>query len=167
MEVKVKGRTAEPQDSEDSDDNKIVQIIHQSVKDFLLSNNFAGCITDRIIPSEAHAKLASVCITYLTFPEFNTTPLNYLEMPFLQYATVNWESHAPRAYPLTIEAPTQMHKLNWPKTQHWNTWHGLSRGYTSAERWYYGSSSHRSETWPLFRYEILDCRRAAGELRWF
>jgi hypothetical protein len=89
-----------------------VELVHQSAKDFLLSNhqNFeSSCasIDYRIKLMESHAELALLCLKYLSRDEFGNEPLLNLKLPgrdvgllrntrkypFLAYSTMYWSDH--------------------------------------------------------------------------
>jgi ankyrin repeat protein len=95
--------------------HNIVQLIHQSARDFLL--NLASSDPEISIfvveSSMAHLQIARACIRYLSFDEFNRDALHtssrhecsrelsllYREHPFLEYAAGNWPTHVSKAHP--------------------------------------------------------------------
>ncbi|KAH8154983.1 uncharacterized protein LAJ45_01516 [Morchella importuna] len=124
LEFKI--RTGTPEDLDGS--NKSIQLIHQSVKDFLLNKEVSATSSFWIVPSEAHNHLARVCLTYVTFPEIAEFPLSYPQLsrgepnrPFLEYATIYWTHHVSLAVCETVGG-RQMEKFKWPETNKFNTW---------------------------------------------
>ncbi|RPB08258.1 hypothetical protein P167DRAFT_512474, partial [Morchella conica CCBAS932] len=139
LEFKI--RTGTPEDLDGS--NKSIQLIHQSVKDFLLNKEVSATSSFWIVPSEAHNHLARVCLTYVTFPEIAEFPLSYPQLsrgepnrPFLEYATIYWTHHVSLAVSETVGG-RQMEKFKWPETNKFNTWRENLLG---GER--YGSALH-------------------------
>lgn len=109
-----------------------VQLIHQSVKDYLLEKqtNVVGPTSDPLplmVPRNAHAHLARVCIQYLALPDFNlpaptdsATRSRLLAIPFVRYATQMWIKHAPLAD--ASDRTAYMAIFEWPKRQNFQTW---------------------------------------------
>lgn len=79
---------------------EVVQLIHQSVKDYLLGQKVLATSSFSISPSKAHNHLARVCIAYVTLPESEEYSIYSRPIPewrnilFLVYATRYWVYHA-------------------------------------------------------------------------
>lgn len=103
-----------------------VQLIHQSVKDFLLerkSNAIGRPAQPLMIPSEAHTHLARACITYLAFPDFDISVMSNGERNsgLWDYASAYWITHAPLSE-VCGAATTQMVQFGWPKRKNFRLW---------------------------------------------
>lgn len=102
-----------------------VQLIHQSVKDFLLqriSNTLGRPALPFMIPSKAHTHLARACIAYLAFPDFDISVMSNGERNsgLWDYASAYWVAHAPLSE--VCETTTQMVQFGWPKRKNFRLW---------------------------------------------
>lgn len=118
--------------TQEASEKLYVQLIHQSVKDYLLEKQItvAGTTSETlplIVERDAHANLARVCIQYLAFADFNLpapidtdTRHRLLGIPFVRYTTQMWLKHAPLADP--SERTACMTIFDWPERQNFQTW---------------------------------------------
>ncbi|KAG7415553.1 Protein TANC2 [Fusarium oxysporum f. sp. rapae] len=81
-------------------DRKVVQFIHQSVKDFFIEKGLPALDENaeaEAIVGIAHYRLSRTCIRYLTMEEIGRSASQKSEMisefPFLHYATTSWVAH--------------------------------------------------------------------------
>lgn len=98
-------------------ENEVVQLMHQSVKEFLLTI-WTTSSPDRITSPQAQTHLARVCLKAVTFPDY-VVPRKPMK-PFLEYATIYWAKHASLAE--ASERLPQMEVFDWPKTKKFFTW---------------------------------------------
>ncbi|PKS08786.1 hypothetical protein jhhlp_003395 [Lomentospora prolificans] len=77
---------------------KVVQFIHQSVKDFFVDKGLL--VLDRSLPlisaaiGAAHYRLSRICIRYLAMKEISQSKsYDWKVFPFLRYAVVSWTLH--------------------------------------------------------------------------
>ncbi|RKK67486.1 hypothetical protein BFJ69_g14454 [Fusarium oxysporum] len=82
-------------------DAKVVQFIHQSVKDFFIEKGLSALdetSNPNFLFETAHHRLSRTCIRYLAMEEIGSSisyepDLLKLEFPFLHYATTSWVVH--------------------------------------------------------------------------
>jgi len=162
--MEVKSRTSDSDSESDSDfdfdsgsnsngqvvkeavmrpDMKIVQFIHQSVRDYLVGEAYMrstvlpSTISElyRIQPKESQANLAAACIKYITFSDFdrnhelyshqwsaNSTTKLYTDYPFLDYAAHNWTEHASIAKDHEDMISSALELFKWPETKRLTAW---------------------------------------------
>jgi hypothetical protein len=84
--------------------DQIVQLIHQSVNDFLLRDGlqFLGKIAPGDLIGLGHHQLSLICANYITIAEVgnwkNVDAVSItMQLPFLNYATIFWFVHAEKA----------------------------------------------------------------------
>lgn len=118
------GTTQNQKDAgKDGSENHVVRFMHQSVKEFLLERRVSS--ETWIDPKKAHRNLASVCIAAATSPDFpdkrerSYFSIGHKEIPFLKYATDNWEIHASSA---DVEGDRQMEAFGWPESRAFSEW---------------------------------------------
>ncbi len=82
-------------------DDGTVGLVHQSLREYLLSNQapairISSQIAIPISPTEANSLITSICLTYLSFPCFNSTYSSQspTQHSLLQYAACHWYLHA-------------------------------------------------------------------------
>ncbi|KAH8898104.1 ankyrin, partial [Thozetella sp. PMI_491] len=81
-----------------SSDRLVVQFIHQSVKDYFLSEglfllNRSPASTDTV-PEMAHFQIFRICVAYIAMEEIcRSKSYTDNKFPFLRYATTSWVSH--------------------------------------------------------------------------
>ena len=129
LESKGVGDTSE--DSKDGS-NRIVQLLHQSVKDFLLSDDglrVFGIRSHDDLERDSHGYILEACIKTLimaagavidfglAFPLQKSDSLDelYSRSPFLVYATENWTFHAQKS---SVEAQAYAMKLFLDQSNH-------------------------------------------------
>lgn len=115
-------------EKEDSDGKRLVQIIHQSVKEFLLKKRIPGEDSQSrwITKPSSHTHLAQVCITYLSLSDFDTAKPPQ-RVPFHNYATKYRMRHANLAE--GCGTVRQMKQLTRPGTKHFSSWVKSYRNY--------------------------------------
>jgi ankyrin repeat protein len=115
MEKRLIARCAGFLEVREQQNQRIVQLIHQSARDFLLNLDPTDSKVTAFVYdlSTAHLRIARACITYLSFAEFNRgllpassryecgrdLSLLYQSQPFLKYAACNWPTHIAKAQP--------------------------------------------------------------------
>lgn len=120
---RVKIRSPEDSSEEDEGDDKecLVQLIHQSVKEFVLKKYLPDehSLEPWITKPRSHIRLAQVCITYLSFSDF-VGPHHRWDKTFLEYAGMHWMEHAT----LTGVSKTvrYMEKFTRRGTNHFRDW---------------------------------------------
>ncbi|KAH7008755.1 ankyrin repeat-containing domain protein [Ilyonectria destructans] len=87
--------------AEVTSDAKVVQFIHQSVKDFFVKNGLSAL--DKTVKADfivgiAHYRLSRTCIRYLAMEEIGRLASDergdiISEFPFVHYATTSWVAH--------------------------------------------------------------------------
>ncbi|KAE9375017.1 ankyrin [Stipitochalara longipes BDJ] len=127
------------QDSDDTRNTspvKVVQFIHQSVKDYFLSgrNSFDSQIwNSKDLTAKGHANLSQACIKYLCTSEvleippllkhLHHDPQNYKinsfmeEFPLLGYSVANWTSHCKEAEKLGLPQLGCLDAFNGPNNK--------------------------------------------------
>lgn len=93
---------------------RIVQLIHQSAKDYLLSTWAPTLPSTGRTVSLIQTRLTCDCVSYITSIGFNTRTT-----PFARYAIEYWMNHATGA-----EDMIQMEKFCWPSRARFNVWTG-------------------------------------------
>ncbi|KAF5257316.1 hypothetical protein FOXYS1_12168 [Fusarium oxysporum] len=88
--------------AEVTSDTKVVQFVHQSVKDFFVEKGLSA-LDDSVASTDAatgmaHYRLSRICIRYLAMKEIDqSTSYEHnkitIEFPFLHYATTSWVAH--------------------------------------------------------------------------
>ncbi|KPA35726.1 hypothetical protein FLAG1_11555 [Fusarium langsethiae] len=113
-----------------SNNTRIVQFIHQSVKDFFVkcglkdldSTNKAENLE---IPA-AHCLLSRSCIRYFRMvvrPESGSLGReDESKFPLLHYATTSWVSHVKLSDPAEVSRNDLLHVLGWPKERLVESW---------------------------------------------
>lgn len=78
----------------------ILSLAHHSVKTYLTSDIKGSASYFKLVETEAHRKIATRCLTYLSFDQFASGPCplhlleyRYSEFPLLHYAAQRWASH--------------------------------------------------------------------------
>ena len=82
-------------------DDDTVVLVHQSLREYLLSSQapvlrISSQIAIPISPTEGNSLVTSICLTYLSFPCFNSTynSESTTQHSLLQYAACHWYLHA-------------------------------------------------------------------------
>lgn len=122
------------------EESRIVQLAHDSVKDFLLEKE--GYQSNRtaqpplwIDPSEAQTHLARDSISYLTLSEFAQNPEESFNPPFLEYATRHWIEHVALAQGFGEGGLALMEKFDWPEAQKFDVWRMLYKRFKHSDSW--------------------------------
>ena len=126
-------------------DRSIVQFIHQSVNDFLLSNGLKflfSALADTLSQGSRHLigpsgdeiigrsqdRLSRSCINYLKLGEvlqedrnWDQTDKDSIELPFIDYATKSWFLHAERAESYGISQQELVQQFEYPQRA-FETW---------------------------------------------
>ncbi|KAM6478238.1 nacht and ankyrin domain-containing protein [Trichoderma sp. SZMC 28011] len=121
------GSDSEGPDSEGSDsegsDTQVVQFIHQSVKDFFMSEGLVALDVRSASMNEAigmaHFKMSKACICYLKMEEISHSKIRKsdelkAEFPFLHYATTSWVSHSQQSDAMSVPQGDVLELLLWP-----------------------------------------------------
>ncbi|KAI9764880.1 MAG: hypothetical protein M1839_005696 [Geoglossum umbratile] len=111
--------------------NNVVQLIHQSVKDYLITKGFCN-LDSSLNPTDiavgrAHLRLSRSCIVYIFTEEIRRAPLQDRKFlvdkyPFLEYATTSWPLHAQAAEEKEIQQRDLFDYIQRPPAhfiQHW------------------------------------------------
>lgn len=112
--------------------SRVVQFIHQSVKDFfvregleilLKSQNPAGIESNEAdLESTVHYQLCRTCIRYLSTEEIIQSELPFYQLkrtfPLLRYATVHWIAHVQQSFPQT----DLLQYFSWPSERIVQLW---------------------------------------------
>lgn len=176
-EEEAESATADSEDSEGYHGECYIQLIHQSVKEFLLKKRVPGehSASPWITQPSSHTHMAQVCITYLSLSDFNTENPPQ-RVPFLEYATLYWLKHAQLAD--LCGTTRQMGKLIRPGTINFAAWvksyQTAHRVFTAVEapspfeiaaRWgLYADVKHFLEQERPARVEILDDKTGTSEI---
>ena len=112
-----------------SADSRVVQFVHQSVKDFFIDQGLA-ILTDSLrstkpratetdVTASAHHRLSRACLRYLAMGEIgqSTTDFWYTlesEFPLIGYATTSWTVHAKASEAGGIPQHDLIDYFNWP-----------------------------------------------------
>ncbi|KAH7153752.1 ankyrin repeat-containing domain protein [Fusarium sp. MPI-SDFR-AT-0072] len=103
-------------------DAKIVQFIHQSVKDFFIEKGLSaldGAPNPNFIGGIAHRRLSRTCICYLAMEEIGRSashepdPLKS-EFPLLHYATTSWVAHTKQSDARSVPQEDLLKYFAWP-----------------------------------------------------
>ncbi|KAH7176285.1 hypothetical protein EDB81DRAFT_897484 [Dactylonectria macrodidyma] len=87
--------------AEITSDAKVIQFIHQSVKDFFVQKGLSALdesAKTNFVVGMAHFRLSRICIRYLAMEEIDQSINNghhmlTIDFPFLYYATISWVAH--------------------------------------------------------------------------
>ncbi|KAF2489696.1 hypothetical protein BU16DRAFT_495019, partial [Lophium mytilinum] len=105
-----------------------VYLIHQTAKEFLLAKRgvATGNWKHSLIPTESETLMARICVTYLSFAEFDGArdfASSVVEHRFLEYAADSWASHYRKIQHSAIEQVFQsVARLCDPRSQRFKTW---------------------------------------------
>jgi ankyrin repeat protein len=116
--------------AEVTSDGKVVQFIHQSVKDFFVSKGLSALsgTTNSAAPNTssqadfagiAHHQISRTCIRYLKMSEITETAIHNVDswtstFPLLIYATMSWVAHAKRSEEMGISQDDLLDYFAWP-----------------------------------------------------
>ena len=116
----------------DHDHSNVVQFIHQSVNDSLLSGGveWLGMESGVDFAGQGHHRLTRSCVNYLKLrevQEVNFLRLNYDQarikvQPFLKYAITSWFLHAQEAESKGIGQNDLIQRFEWPYTHYFHHW---------------------------------------------
>lgn len=83
------------EEDEEDEGECLVQLIHQSVKEFLLKKYLPGEHSSEswITEIRSHFHLEQACVTYLALSDFDTSK-PACDIPFFRYAAMHWIKHA-------------------------------------------------------------------------
>jgi Ankyrin repeats (3 copies) len=135
-------------DNDDRKENQFVQFVHQSVKDFLISKGFCHFINSElqkpnssstdIAIGQAHFELSRSCVRYISMEEIPLSPFKDRELAsefcLLQYATMNWISHAEAAEKVRMTQADLLQTFQWPSTRILHHWIDLCRQFGPFSR---------------------------------
>ncbi|SCO87659.1 uncharacterized protein FRV6_11786 [Fusarium oxysporum] len=118
--------------AEVTSDGKVVQFIHQSVKDFFVEKGLSALdetINPDFIVEIAHYRLSRICIRYLAMEEIGRPASHdpyYLksEFPFLFYAITSWVAHVKQSDASSVPQEDLLEYFTGPSN-------------TLTERWVY------------------------------
>lgn len=113
--------------------HRIVQVIHQSVKDFFVQEGLHFLHDGLVVCYQgdpvavAHDRLCKSCLNYLMFEEIQSIQrLDGLDdYPFLEYALGNWFLHAQEAEDGGIDQSSIIKRFRWPRPRCFEKWYGL------------------------------------------
>ncbi|EFQ99305.1 hypothetical protein MGYG_02317 [Nannizzia gypsea CBS 118893] len=149
MERRVKTYSCGLAEVVELDQTRVVQFIHQSVKDFLLHKGLSTLDHSRSSMGNAigraHYQLSRACIRYFAIvgvvqaPSDLTSIIAYLEFfgriaalmsefPFLRYATTSWKLHVQQSESHNVPQDDLLDYFNWPSEDLIETWAQLRMG---------------------------------------
>ncbi|KAL8330684.1 hypothetical protein RB593_001600 [Gaeumannomyces tritici] len=100
---------------------QVVQLIHQSVKDFVEKGGLVLDSSSTLAIAMAHHRLFKVCIRYLEMEDIGqSTTYEPRDFPLLHYATTSWVTHAKQSG--TINAGQDMGSFDWPSKAFLKRW---------------------------------------------
>ncbi|POR38318.1 Uncharacterized protein TPAR_01489 [Tolypocladium paradoxum] len=105
-----------------SDDDRIVQFIHQSVKDFFVEGGLMALdnptTSANLVVPAAHCRLSRACLYYFKMAAHcHGQPFDQADtsrFPFIRYATTSWVSHAKLGEPAETSPTSLLDLLGWP-----------------------------------------------------
>ncbi|KAL8310354.1 hypothetical protein RB597_010275 [Gaeumannomyces tritici] len=107
-----------------SSNAKVVQFIHQSVKDFFVETGLS--VLDSSSTSAigmAHHRLSKICIRYLAMEEIGqSTSYKLRDFPFLRYATTSWVTHAKQSDSRSVRQEDLLECFAWPSNALVDLW---------------------------------------------
>ncbi|KAL6812492.1 nacht and ankyrin domain-containing protein [Trichoderma sp. SZMC 28015] len=118
----IEGSDTEGSDTEGSD-TQVVQFIHQTVKDYFMSEGLVALDVRSASINEAigmaHLNLSKTCIYYLKMEEISHSKIRksdklLAEFPFLHYATTSWASHSQQSDAMSVPQGDLLELLLWP-----------------------------------------------------
>jgi len=103
---------------------RMVQLIHQSVNDFLIQNGLHILSSNGSSVGQGHHRLSRCCINYTTLEDVRKMAQRGLiqQLPFLEYAVTSWVWHAERAESENISQNDLLVRLNWPSSHILQCW---------------------------------------------
>ncbi|KAJ4200308.1 hypothetical protein NW759_015885 [Fusarium solani] len=108
--------------AEVTSDAKVVQFIHQSVKDFFLEKGLSALdesVKTDFVVGIAHHRLSRTCIRYLAMEEIGRSASHGLyslrsKFPFLRYATTSWVAHTKQSDARKVPQEDLLGYFAWP-----------------------------------------------------
>ncbi|EXL65836.1 hypothetical protein FOPG_17959 [Fusarium oxysporum f. sp. conglutinans race 2 54008] len=122
-------------------DAKVVQFIHQSVKDFFIEKGLSALdetTNPDFIVEIAHHRLSRTCIRYLAMEEIGRSASHEpsrlkSEFPFLHYATTSWVAHTKQSDARSVPQEDLLEYFTGPLNtlmEHWVRIYGLLERYS-------------------------------------
>ncbi|EXA30996.1 hypothetical protein FOVG_17681 [Fusarium oxysporum f. sp. pisi HDV247] len=122
-------------------DAKVVQFIHQSVKDFFIEKGLLALdktTNPDFVVEIAHHRLSRTCIRYLAMEEIGRSASHEpdrlkFEFPFLHYATTSWVTHIKQSDARSVPQEDLLEYFTGPSNtlmEHWVRIYGLLERYS-------------------------------------
>ena len=154
MEKRVKSLSGGLAEIKKDGDAAFVQLIHQTVKDYLISHGFE--LLDHRLRSgdatigHAHMELAAACIQYMSTDELveKEGPISADDFPFLDYALCSWIPHAEKAEAMNAARDEILICFDWPSPLRVESWVKI------WSQWYSG--------WPVHNTTLLHASARHG-----
>ena len=125
MEMLVRDLSGGLVEVEHQGDERTVQLIHQSVNDFLIQGGlqFLDPSNDNPV-GQGHHQLSRSCINYATLEDACEMAQEGLiaQYPFLKYAVTSWVWHAEKAESNNVPQDDLLVRFEWPSSDIWQRW---------------------------------------------
>ncbi|KAK3305292.1 uncharacterized protein B0T15DRAFT_484939 [Chaetomium strumarium] len=131
------------EEAEPPSNTKVVQFIHQSVKDFFVDKGLSALDMNAksdFAVGTAHYRLSRACIRYLSMEEIRRSTARdrdklKSEFPLLHYATTSWVAHVRRSQEKEISQDDLLNSFEWPSEARLEVWEVWVQIYSILDRY--------------------------------
>ena len=144
MERRVKTLSCGLAEAIMSSNRRVVQFIHQSVKDFFIEKGMSALegslMTTDLVIGSAHYRLSRTCIRFLAMEEIAPSTTHnrarlMSDFPLLHYATTSWVAHVSKSEDMKQSQDDLLAYFDWPSerlVQLWVWLYGILEQYSDA-----------------------------------